>query len=76
MLLAYQVDSLDRRARILPGLTPYFGVELTASLLILSLKPNMLVGACSVFLDDFTFSKFPALFLFHTFYIFVGVINL
>lgn len=43
VLLAYQVDSLSRSARILPGLTPYFGVKLRASLLIFSPKPNMLI---------------------------------
>lgn len=43
VLLAYQVDGLSRSARILPGLTPYFGVNLRANLLIFSPKPNMLI---------------------------------
>ena len=44
VVLAYDVNSLDKRAKILPGVHPYFGVRLTLNLLLFSPKPDMLLG--------------------------------
>ncbi|XP_017702024.2 uncharacterized protein LOC103722595 isoform X2 [Phoenix dactylifera] len=44
VLLAYEVNIRSKRAKILPGLIPYFGVKLKANLLIFSPKPDMLLG--------------------------------
>ncbi|GAV67846.1 hypothetical protein CFOL_v3_11350 [Cephalotus follicularis] len=43
VVLAYDVDILDKSARILSGLHPYFGVRLKAKLLLFSPKPDMLL---------------------------------
>ncbi|TKY65312.1 DNA-directed RNA polymerase I subunit rpa43 [Spatholobus suberectus] len=43
VVLAYDVNSLDTCAKILPGVYPYFGVRLKANLLLFSPKPNMLL---------------------------------
>ncbi|OAY50610.1 probable DNA-directed RNA polymerase I subunit RPA43 isoform X2 [Manihot esculenta] len=43
VVLAYAVNSLDKQARILSGVHPYFGVRLKANLLLFSPKPNMLL---------------------------------
>ncbi|KAH9759002.1 SHS2 Rpb7-N domain-containing protein [Citrus sinensis] len=43
VLLAYDVNILDKNGKILCGIHPYFGVKLKAKLLLFSPKPNMLV---------------------------------
>lgn len=43
VLLAYDVISLDKKAKILPGVVPYFGLRLKANLLLFSPKPDMLL---------------------------------
>ncbi|KAJ9186475.1 hypothetical protein P3X46_002044 [Hevea brasiliensis] len=43
VVLAYAVNALDKHARILSGVHPYFGVRLKANLLLFSPKPNMLL---------------------------------
>ncbi|XP_010918524.1 uncharacterized protein [Elaeis guineensis] len=43
VLLAYEVNIRSKRAKILPGLIPYFGVKLKANLLLFSPKPDMLL---------------------------------
>ncbi|KAL9449057.1 hypothetical protein AB3S75_011065 [Citrus x aurantiifolia] len=43
VLLAYDVNILDKNGKILFGIHPYFGVKLKAKLLLFSPKPNMLV---------------------------------
>ncbi|KAK7295234.1 hypothetical protein RJT34_18139 [Clitoria ternatea] len=43
VVLAYDVSSLDKCAKILPGVHPYFGVKLKVNLLLLSPKPDMLL---------------------------------
>ncbi|KAG0470628.1 hypothetical protein HPP92_017328 [Vanilla planifolia] len=43
VLLAFEVHLPDKKARILPGLVPYFGVKLKATLLLFSPKPDMLI---------------------------------
>lgn len=43
ILLSFDVVSQNRKAKILPGLVPYFGVELRANLLLFSPKPDMLL---------------------------------
>lgn len=44
VVLAYDVNFLDKCAKILPGVHPYFGIKLKAKLLLFSPKPNMLLG--------------------------------
>lgn len=44
VVLGYDFNILDKCAKILPGLHPYFGVRLKANLLLFSPKPNMLLG--------------------------------
>ncbi|XP_027352464.1 uncharacterized protein LOC113863188 isoform X2 [Abrus precatorius] len=43
VVLAYDVNSLDKCAKILPGVHPYFGVKLKVNLLLFSPKPNTLL---------------------------------
>ncbi|XP_026432686.1 uncharacterized protein LOC113330038 isoform X2 [Papaver somniferum] len=43
VVLAYDVGVRNETARILPGVHPFFGVKLTAELLLFSPKPDMLV---------------------------------
>ncbi|XP_061368554.1 uncharacterized protein LOC133311514 [Gastrolobium bilobum] len=43
VVLAYDVNSLDKCAKILPGVHPYFGVKLKVNLLLFSPKPDMLL---------------------------------
>ncbi|KAJ1443609.1 Nucleic acid-binding, OB-fold [Sesbania bispinosa] len=43
VVLAYDVNSLDKCAKILPGVHPYFGVNLKVNLLLFSPKPDMLL---------------------------------
>ncbi|KAI3936017.1 hypothetical protein MKW92_044101 [Papaver armeniacum] len=43
VVLAYDVGVRSETARILPGVHPFFGVKLTAELLLFSPKPDMLV---------------------------------
>ncbi|KAJ7942389.1 DNA-directed RNA polymerase I subunit rpa43 [Quillaja saponaria] len=43
VVLAYEVSFLDKCAKILPGVHPYFGVRLKAKLLLFSPKPDLLV---------------------------------
>ncbi|PKA52652.1 hypothetical protein AXF42_Ash001633 [Apostasia shenzhenica] len=43
VVLAYEVHIRSRSAKVLPGLTPYFGVKLRANLLMFSPKPDMLI---------------------------------
>ncbi|KAK2660694.1 hypothetical protein Ddye_007227 [Dipteronia dyeriana] len=43
VVLAYDVNILDKIAKILSGIHPYFGVSLKANLLLFSPKPNMLL---------------------------------
>ncbi|KAK3231770.1 hypothetical protein Dsin_003651 [Dipteronia sinensis] len=43
VVLAYDVNILDKNAKILSGIHPYFGVGLKANLLLFSPKPNMLL---------------------------------
>lgn len=44
MLLAYDVQIVDKNAKVLRGLLPYLGVKVTGKLLVFSPKPNMLLG--------------------------------
>lgn len=48
VLLAYDVNILDKCAKILPGVHPYFGVRLKAKLLLFSPKPDLLIGKFSI----------------------------
>ncbi|KAE9617906.1 hypothetical protein Lal_00037857 [Lupinus albus] len=41
VVLAYDVNSMDKCAKILPGVHPYFGVNLKVNLLLFSPKPDM-----------------------------------
>ncbi|KAF1897908.1 hypothetical protein Lal_00032670 [Lupinus albus] len=41
VVLAYDVNSIDKCAKILPGVHPYFGVRLKVNLLLFSPKPDM-----------------------------------
>lgn len=43
VVLAYYVDSLDKCAKVLPGVYPYFGVNLKVNMLLFSPKPDMLL---------------------------------
>ncbi|KAJ4839718.1 hypothetical protein Tsubulata_041011 [Turnera subulata] len=43
VVLGYQFDILDKTAKILSGIHPYFGVRIQAKLLTLSPKPDMLL---------------------------------
>jgi len=43
ILLAYSFDIQHKTAKVLPGLIPYFGVNLKAKLMVFSPKPNMLI---------------------------------
>ncbi|XP_038898978.1 uncharacterized protein LOC120086413 isoform X3 [Benincasa hispida] len=43
VLLAYEAKIIDKIAKILSGVHPYFGVTIKAKLLLFSPKPNMLV---------------------------------
>ncbi|CAI8588962.1 unnamed protein product [Vicia faba] len=43
VVLAYDVYSFDKCAKILPGVYPYFGVNLKLNLLLFSPKPDMLL---------------------------------
>ncbi|KAF8410474.1 hypothetical protein HHK36_003003 [Tetracentron sinense] len=45
VVLAYDVNIQNKTAKILPGIYPYFGVRLKAKLLLLSPKPDMLLGS-------------------------------
>ncbi|KAL3738301.1 hypothetical protein ACJRO7_019776 [Eucalyptus globulus] len=45
VLLAYDVNIVEKNAKILPGIHPYFGVRLKAKLLLFSPEPNMLLEA-------------------------------
>lgn len=44
VVLAYNVKSLDPCSKIIPGITPYFGVKLKVDLLLFSPKPDTLLG--------------------------------
>lgn len=51
--MAYDVDIVDKNAKILPGIHPYFSVKLKAKLLLFSPKPDMLLGGFLIlFLED------------------------
>ncbi|KAJ7943386.1 DNA-directed RNA polymerase I subunit rpa43 [Quillaja saponaria] len=43
VVLAYEVNFMDKCAKILPGVHPYFGVRQKATLLLFSPKPDMLL---------------------------------
>ncbi|KAH1073497.1 hypothetical protein J1N35_025825, partial [Gossypium stocksii] len=43
VLLAYDLNILDKHAKILSGVHPYFGLRLKANLLLFSPKPDMLL---------------------------------
>ncbi|XP_052201634.1 uncharacterized protein LOC127807651 [Diospyros lotus] len=43
VVLAYDVNVQSKKAKILPGVHPYFGVKLTAKLLLFHPKPDMLL---------------------------------
>ncbi|WJX77334.1 hypothetical protein P8452_60654 [Trifolium repens] len=43
VVLAYDISSLDKCAKILPGIYPYFGVNMKLNMLLFSPKPNMLL---------------------------------
>ncbi|XP_022940043.1 uncharacterized protein LOC111445794 isoform X1 [Cucurbita moschata] len=43
VLLAYEANIIDKSAKILSGVHPYFGVTIKAKLLLFSPKPNMLL---------------------------------
>ncbi|KAK8571242.1 hypothetical protein V6N13_103371 [Hibiscus sabdariffa] len=43
ILLAYDVNILDKKAEILSGVHPYFAAQLKANLLLFSPKPDMLI---------------------------------
>jgi DNA-directed RNA polymerase subunit E'/Rpb7 len=43
VVLSYEINSLDKTAKVLPGIHPYFGVKLKAKVLLFSLKPDMLL---------------------------------
>ncbi|XP_008466500.2 uncharacterized protein LOC103503892 isoform X2 [Cucumis melo] len=43
VLLAYEAKIIDKNAKILSGVHPYFGVTIKAKLLLFSPKPNMLL---------------------------------
>ncbi|CAJ2642082.1 DNA-directed RNA polymerase I subunit rpa43-like [Trifolium pratense] len=43
VVLAYDINSLYKCAKILPGVCPYFGVNLKVNMLLFSPKPNMLL---------------------------------
>ncbi|XVF63725.1 hypothetical protein PTKIN_Ptkin09bG0109100 [Pterospermum kingtungense] len=43
VLLAYDVNILDKKAKILSGVVPYFGLRLKANLLLFSPKPDMIL---------------------------------
>ncbi|KAH1129123.1 hypothetical protein J1N35_000501 [Gossypium stocksii] len=43
VLLAYDVNILDKQAKILSGVHPYFGLRLKTNLLLFSPKPDMLL---------------------------------
>ncbi|XP_028791371.1 uncharacterized protein LOC114747239 [Neltuma alba] len=45
VVLAYDVNFLEKCAKVLSGVHPYFGVTLKAKLLLFSPKPNMLLEA-------------------------------
>lgn len=47
IVLAYDVNILEKNGKILSGIHPYFGVRLKAKLLLFSPKPNMLLGIFS-----------------------------
>lgn len=51
VVLAYDFNILDKKAKILNGVHPYFGVRLDAKLLLFSPKPNMLLGKLFVVLQ-------------------------
>jgi len=59
VVLAYDVNSLDTCAKILPGVHPYFGVKLKVNFLLFSPKPNTLLGI---------FSSLPLFFFFFFFF--------
>lgn len=50
VLLAYEAEIIDKNAKILSGVHPYFGVNIKAKLLLFSPKPNMLLGWLSMIL--------------------------
>ncbi|KAK1322096.1 hypothetical protein QJS10_CPA03g02159 [Acorus calamus] len=43
MVLAYSIEDINKMAKILSGLQPYYGVNLKAKLLMFSPKPDMLL---------------------------------
>ncbi|XP_038898977.1 uncharacterized protein LOC120086413 isoform X2 [Benincasa hispida] len=51
VLLAYEAKIIDKIAKILSGVHPYFGVTIKAKLLLFSPKPNMLVLHCIMMVD-------------------------
>jgi hypothetical protein len=46
VLLSHEFSIKDKKAKILPGLMPFFGVEIKAKLLLFSPKPGMILGMC------------------------------
>lgn len=50
VVLAYDVNIVDKNAKILSGIHPYFGVKLQAKLLLFNPKPDMLLGGFVIFL--------------------------
>ncbi|KAA3476473.1 Nucleic acid-binding protein [Gossypium australe] len=52
VLLAYDVNILDKQAKILSGVHPYFGLRLKANLLLFSPKPDMLLEGKVVKLSE------------------------
>jgi hypothetical protein len=49
--LAYDISSLDKCGKILPGIYPYFGVNMKVNMLLFSPKPDMLLGIFNYFLN-------------------------
>lgn len=67
--MAYDVISLDKKAKILPGVVPYFGLRLKANLLLFSPKPDMLLGSFSRIFRSFIW--FFLYWISHCFYVFI-----
>jgi hypothetical protein len=51
VVLAYDISSLDKCGKILPGIYPYFGVNMKVNMLLFSPKPDMLLGIFNYFLN-------------------------
>ena len=57
VLLAYEAKIIDKSAKILSGVHPYFAVTIKAKLLLFSPKPNMLLGWFSMILTVLPLGK-------------------